>query len=504
MIQRPTEADIATLADGLGMTLPQASGAEILAIIDAHLSGFDTVMAQPDPDWPVAAYDRSAPMRPEPADNPHNAWAWRMVVQGAATGPLQGCTVALKDTILLAGAPMSNGSKLFDGHVADMDATVVTRMLDAGATILGKAQCEDFCVSGGSHTSAFGPVHNPRRLGYSAGGSSSGSGALVASGAVDMAIGGDQGGSIRIPAAYCGINGMKPSWGLVPYTGAASIETSLDHLGPMTRTVAENARLLTVIAGDDGADPRQCNFGGGDYTALLEAGVQGLRIGVLTEGFDWPEMDERVRNSVLAGIGRLQAFGAIVEPVSVPLHKDGRAFTAPVEIEGLFGQIFQANGVGAQGRGPYSPAFMAAQAGWRQNADALHDLVKIAVLAGAYMTRLDQGRSYARAHALRARLAAAYNAALAQHDVLVMPTLPMIAQPLPPPDASLALSFQRSSEMVCNTAQFDLTGHPALSTPCGLVDGLPVGLMIVGRMFDEANIYRAAAALERSAHWTDC
>ncbi len=509
MIERPTDASLARLAEQLGITLAPERLADVQTVIELHLQAYDALAAQPDEAPPIAAYPRSAAYRPAPADNPCNAWAYRVLVEGAERGPLHGYSLALKDTIPLAGVPMLNGSALFADHVADMDATVVSRVLEAGATILGKAQCEDFCVSGGSHTSSLGPVENPYRAGVSAGGSSSGCAALVSAGAVDMAIGGDQGGSIRIPAAFCGINGMKPSWGLVPYTGTVSIETSLDHLGPMTRGVRDNALLLGVIAGDDGLDPRQGLAGGRgaagrDYTAGIEDKVTGLRIGVVGEGFDWPEMNEDVRQCVIRAIARLAACGAETEGVSIPLHATGRAFGAPIEIEGLFSQVFQANGIGAQGRGPYSASLMAAQDGWHGQADSLHDLVKVALLVGGFVKQQHRGRYYAKAHRLRRRLAAAYDAALAQHDVLVMPTLPTTAPPLPPPDAPLPLSFRAASDMACNTAQFDVTGHPALSTPCGMVEGLPVGLMIIGRMFEEATLYRVAQALETAAPWRDC
>ena len=193
----------------------------------------------------------------------------KSVVKGAESGPLAGKTVALKDNVCLAGVPMMNGSATLEGYVPDQDATIVTRMLDAGATIMGKAHCEAFCLSGGSHTGALGPVHNPHKHGYSAGGSSSGSGALVAAGEVDMAIGGDQGGSIRIPASFCGIYGMKGTWGLVPYTGVMPIEATIDHTGPMTATVADNALLLEVLAGPDGLDPRQMGCTTARYTEAL-------------------------------------------------------------------------------------------------------------------------------------------------------------------------------------------------------------------------------------------
>ena len=178
-------------------------------------------------------------------------------IQEATDGPLAGRTVAIKDNIMVAGVPMMNGSETLEGFVPTRDATVVTRLLAAGATITGKAVCEDLCFSGGSHTSRTGPVRNPWDPTRSAGGSSSGSAALVAAGAVDLAVGGDQGGSVRIPSAYSGTVGHKPTHGLVPYTGAFPIELTLDHLGPITRTVADAALMLGVLAGADGLDPRQ-------------------------------------------------------------------------------------------------------------------------------------------------------------------------------------------------------------------------------------------------------
>ena len=157
-----------------------------------------------------------------PEDNPYNAWYWRTSIKGNARGKLKGHSVVIKDNVMVAGVPMMNGASPLEGYTPEIDATIVDRILGAGGEIAGKAHCEYFCLSGGSHTSAAGPVQNPHRLGYSAGGSSSGSAALVAAGEVGMAIGGDQGGSIRMPSSYCGTYGMKPTHGLVPYTGTVS------------------------------------------------------------------------------------------------------------------------------------------------------------------------------------------------------------------------------------------------------------------------------------------
>ena len=227
----------------------------------------------------------------------------KTTVEGAPSGKLKGKNVVVKDNICLAGVPMMNGASTLEGYVPDVDATVVQRILDAGGTIVGKSVCEYFCFSGGSHTSATGPVHNPHRHGYSAGGSSSGSAALVAAGEVPMALGGDQGGSIRMPASYCGIYGMKPTHGLVPYTGIMPIELTLDHTGPMTATVEDNALLLEVLAGPDGLDPRQYGGQSKPYRDALGQGAQGLRIGIVEEGFGHPQSQAQSDAVVARGGG---------------------------------------------------------------------------------------------------------------------------------------------------------------------------------------------------------
>ena len=212
-VKRPTLAQLQAVARDLGMTLGDEDAASYLDLMQGTFGAYDALDAMADCVPPVH-YPRTPGYRPEGDENRYNAWYVKTTVKGAATGKLAGRTIALKDNICLAGVPMMNGASTLRGYVPDVDATVVTRILDAGGTIAGKVHCEYFCFSGGSHTGAAGPVHNPHRMGYSAGGSSSGSAVVVAAGEVDMALGGDQGGSIRIPASFCGIYGMKPTHGL--------------------------------------------------------------------------------------------------------------------------------------------------------------------------------------------------------------------------------------------------------------------------------------------------
>lgn len=435
-----------------------------------------------------------------PAHNPLGAWYVTCAITTTDEGPLAGRTVGVKDNIAVAGVPMMNGSALVDGYVPDRDATVVTRLLRAGATITGKTVCEDLCFSGASHTSATGPVCNPWDPTRTTGGSSSGSAALVASGAVDLAIGGDQGGSVRLPAAFTGIVGHKPTHGLVPYTGAFPIEQTLDHLGPMTRTVADAASVLDVIGGPDGLDPRQRVDGNRPtFTAELARPATGLRVGVLTEGFGHPESVPEVDTAVGRAVDILRSEGLLCEDVSVPWHRHGKQIWDVIAVEGGTAQMVDGNAYGRNWPGWYDTALIEHYGSRRRlNADSFPNTVKLVLLAGRHALDRHHGAHYAMARNLVPRLRAAYDEALSHVDVLVMPTTPILPSLIPSPDASLDEYLARALEMMANTAAFDVTGHPACSVPAGSVDGLPVGMMIVGRHFDDATVLRVAHTFERA------
>jgi amidase len=450
---------------------------------------------------PAVTYPRTPGYRPEGPENPYNAWYVKTTVKGAPSGKLAGKTIVLKDNVCLAGVPMMNGASTLEGYVPDVDATIVTRILDDAGTIVGKAHCEYFCFSGGSHTGAAGPVHNPHKHGYSAGGSSSGSAALVAAGEVHMAIGGDQGGSIRIPGSFCGIYGMKPTHGLVPYTGIMPIEVTLDHTGPMTATVADNALLLEVIAGADGLDPRQYAPRTAPYTEALGKGVDGMTIGVVAEGFGHPNSEAAVDAQVRRAAALFTKLGATVKEISVPMHAAGPAIWSPIALEGATELMMKGNGLGTNYRGLYVTSLLDAHSAWRHRADELSDTLKISMFLGHYFVKHYRGHYYAKAQNLSRKLRGAYDAALGSHDLLLMPTLPIKATPLPAPDAPREIYVQRAFEMIANTCPFDATGHPAMTIPCGRVDGLPVGLMLVGKHWDEPTIYRAAHAFEQLGDW---
>ena len=498
-VQLPTIDDLAELAADYELSLELEDLESFQGLMAGNLASYDRLDELTEPSLPVA-YPRSPGCRPQPEDNPLNAWYWRSEISGAASGPLRGKTLAIKDNVCVAGVPMMNGSHVLEGYVPEVDATIVTRILEAGGTILGKAVCENFCFSGGSHTCATPPVRNPHDPSRTTGGSSSGSGALVATGEVDLAIGGDQGGSIRIPSSWCGICGLKPTYGLVPYTGAFPIEATVDHLGPMARTVADLALLLEVLAGPDGLDPRQsAGLTGEAYSQALTGDVHGLRVGVVAEGFGWPELSEAdVDASVRSAADALAQLGAEISPVSIPWHRDGRHIWNAIAIEGATLLMVLGNSMGSNWKGHYTTSLLDAYArGRRARVNDFPETVKNVMLLGRYMQERYHGRYYAKAQNLARRLRAAYDEALHGHDLLLMPTLPMKATGIPAADASREESVTRALEMIPNTCPFDVTGHPAISVPCAMSEGLPVGLMLVGRLGEDATVLRAADAFQR-------
>src|SRR6202011_6063405 len=311
-VRRPTLDQLRSVAEDLGMHMGEEELKSYDTLMQGNYAAYALVDPMPD-DVPAVTYPRTPGYRPEGEENKYNAWYVKTTIMGAPSGKLAGKTIALKDNVSLAGVPMMNGASTLEGYIPDTDATIGTRILDAGGTIVGKTHCEYFCFTGGSHTCAAGAVHNPHKMGYSSGGSSSGSAVVVAIGEADMAIGGDQGGSIRIPASFSGIYGMKGTHGLVPYTGVMPIEITIDHTGPMTRNVRDNALLLEVLAGPDGLDPRQVSPKVANYTEALGGGVKGLRIGVVKERFGHPSSEADVDAKVKAGADLFRKLGAIVD-----------------------------------------------------------------------------------------------------------------------------------------------------------------------------------------------
>ena len=423
----PTVRDLQDGANRLGLPpLSTDIATTIRAALDKSVAAMQQLDAMPDPVMPGADMSARPPGRaPTAAENPFGAWAWLGPITGSGKGLLAGKSVGIKDNTSVRGFPLRNGSRVLDGFVADCDATVVTRILAAGGTVHGKTVCENLSYSGHSHTSWPNRVVNPRAPGFSAGGSSSGSGAAIAAGDVPMALGCDQGGSIRIPAAWCGVVGLKPTHGLVPYTGICALEASIDHCGPMGATVEDVARLLTVVAGPDGLDPRQpASIPQVDYLAALGEGLRGIRIGVMKEGFGRPESDPATDSAVRETLARMQAAGAELEEIAVPAHEEMFAIFSAIVAEGTAALMFGA-GTGGYAEGFTSMALLDAfSQGWRERGDAISPSALTMLLMGEHLQHRYHGRYYAKAQALRGKVRDAYTAAFGRCDVVALPTIP--------------------------------------------------------------------------------
>jgi amidase len=370
------EQDIVKTASDLGITLKPGETRAYADLIAGTVAAYRRLAGLITP--PAARLPRRTYRQPDGDEDPCNAFAVFTEIAGAAEGPLSGFRIALKDTIAVADIPLGVGTSILDGFLPSEDATVASRVLTAGGTIVGKTNCECLCASGASFTSSRGVVRNPHRATHSAGGSSSGSAVAVAMGLADVAIGGDQGGSIRVPAACCGIVGLKPTFGLVPYSGAFSGDAAIDHLGPMSRSVEDNARLLRVIAGADGVDPRQRIPG--NYSLDFRGVVDSLRISLVAEGFGSGSMVD-VADLVRVTVGRTANFGITVKETSIPLHSEGMTIWLPIILEGTLASLL-ADGAPPGVGGLHMPDFVRRLGSWKRNPQALSDVLRVLLVAG--------------------------------------------------------------------------------------------------------------------------
>ncbi|KAI4864961.1 amidase signature enzyme [Hypoxylon rubiginosum] len=518
-----TEEDLQPILTKAGLELSDP----LLQDYSTLLSGLDAAIAslpddkavKPHPD--LTKYPRTDIHIPD--DNEFGAWATKVTAK--CTSPtsdlLKGRTVALKDNMAFAGVRCTNGTAMVD-WVPDIDATIITRVLDAGATIIGKAACENSCLEALSGTAVTGQVHNPYAKGYSAGGSSSGSGRLVSTQSVDLAFGCDQGGSIRIPSSSCGIVGLKPTHGLVPYTGILSLDATIDHAGPMANNVRDCALFLEAIAGPDGWDDRQPPFGlEGDRLKFVDPVdvvtsrehskmLEGVKIGVLDEGFEVPGQDPNVVASVKSAIEKFKSLGATVAPVSVALHKEAPLlWTCGLPLPGgrqsLLGDMDGRKQLYLTDRAELvGPKLTQAQF------DALGPGASNMYIGYLWFQEKYGAKVQGKTMNLLKATSDGYDKALQQFDVLVMPTLPYPPPRLPEPDSNEGpLAFlNRTIGLVANTCPFNNSGHPALSLPVGFVPAredpsvkLPTAMQIVGRKYADVECLKVAAAWEKAFDW---
>jgi len=398
------------------------------------------------------------------------------IAAGGYRGPLHGVPIGIKDNIAVAGWPTTNGSALMTDHVTDFDAAVVERLRGAGAVVVGKNNMHEWAAGSGTNPAApFGAVQNPWKAGYIPGGSSGGSAAAVSSSLIFGSVGTDGMGSIRMPAAYCGVVGLKPTYGLVSRFGELPPTSSTsDHLGPIAKDVRDAALLLQLLAGHDQRDPTSLRSEAKDYTASLEQGVQGLRIGV-PQNFFFEQSTAEVQDAVMRAVDVLGSLGAEVRPVSIPslqymplvgaaAANESRAFMLPFALQG--------------------PHTFSDQSIWER------------VITGEFV-RQPEALKAAR---LRNLMRQEFRAAMEIADVLAMPTIVAPAFPIER-QGDLPAGFRDPVSLTTAlTYPFNLIGMPAISVPCGFsAEGLPLGLMLAARHWEDDLLLRVAYAYEQAA-----
>jgi aspartyl-tRNA(Asn)/glutamyl-tRNA(Gln) amidotransferase subunit A len=428
-----------------------------------------------------------------------NCYITEQRIEGANEGVLNGKTVAVKDNISTEGVQTTCGSKMLEGYVPPYDATVVERLKDAGATISGKANMDEFGMGTTTETSYFGPTLNPVDTGRVPGGSSGGSAAAVAAGEADLALGSDTGGSIRAPAAFCGVVGIKPTYGLVSRYGLIAYANSLEQIGPIAPTVEEAAGLLDVLAGPDERDATTVEEGAdSNYAAAADGDVDRLTIGVpaeLVEG-----ADEGVVETFWDAIAELEDQGAEYVEVSMPsVEKAVAAYyviamsEASSNLARFDGTRYGLNVTDVEGAGDLSDEGNWNEAFAKAREEGFGPEVKRRILLGTFALSAGyHDRYYGKAQDARAWIKQDFDESLAEADVLASPTMPVL-----PFELGEGLADPRTMYLAdANTVPVNLADVPAISVPAGESDGLPVGLQLIGPKYGEERIIRAASALE--------
>ena len=487
--------EVVALGERFGVPVDDAEADAVRAGVNEFLGSLEAL-----DDLPLPAREPAGPERTwaEPTDDPHNAVAVDCEVRPPADAgtDLDGVEVGVKDIVAVAGVPMQCSSAVMAGFVPGTDAAVVERLLGAGASVTAVTNCDEFAASASGVTPRDGPTTNPHDADRTAGGSSGGSAVAVATGRVDVALGTDTGGSVRIPASYCGVVGVKPTYGLVPLHGVVENTYTQDHVGPLARTVGEAAAVLDAIAGPDERDPASLQAAGregyrcGGYAAAVADGASAddLSLGVLEPGLG-DGVADAVAARTEAALDRLEDAGAAVRRKDLEGYDAAPAVKNALSVTELAAH-WRDGGAPYRRGGVVDPAY---QADLAARADAraaeLGPYYKQKLLAGAHVVEAHRGGPYVRAQAAREVLRERFEAALEGVDALVAPTTPDVA---PPVDEAAAPGVDPG----LNTRPADVTRLPAVSVPNGTHEGLPVGVQLVGPAFGERDLLAAAAAVE--------
>jgi aspartyl-tRNA(Asn)/glutamyl-tRNA(Gln) amidotransferase subunit A len=418
----------------------------------------------------------------------------RMAAEGKTLPPLGGVPVGIKDVMSTRGLRTTAGSKILENYIPPYDSTAVARMEAAGAVVLGKMNCDEFAMGSSNENSAYRPVHNPRDLSRVPGGSSGGSAAAVAADMAVVTLGSDTGGSIRQPASFCGVVGLMPTYGRVSRYGLIAFASSLDHIGPLAKTVKDAAIVLRAIAGRDPMDSTSADVPVPDYVAELDRPVRGMKIGVAKEYFG-EGLDDEVRQAVEAAIDKLRSLGCEIVPVSLPHTPYAIPTYYLIATAEASANLARFDGVryGHRARGVKTLSEM-----YRRSRDeGFGAEVKRRIMLGTYALSAGYYDAYyVKAQKVRTLLTRDFDEAFRKVDAIVTPTSPTAAFRLgEKSDDPLAMYL---ADIYTVTA--DLAGIPGISVPCGETkEKLPIGLQIFGKHFDEAGILRVAHAYEQAA-----
>ena len=421
----------------------------------------------------------------------------RRRASGETLGPLAGVPMALKDNMSVRGVRTTASSRILDTYVPPYDATVVQRLESAGAVIIGKTNCDEFAMGSSNENSAYGPVRNPWATDRTPGGSSGGSAAVVAAGCVPVALGSDTGGSVRQPGAFCGVVGLKPTYGRVSRYGLLAFASSLDQIGPLSHTAADAALALTVIAGADPADATTSPEPVPDFSALLTGDIKGLRIGV-PRGFVSQGVDEGVRKAFDESLDTLRRAGASLVDIDLPHAKYAIPVYYLIATAEASSNLARYDGVKYGYRSTKDKNQNLQTMYSRSRDEGFGAEVKRRIMLGTYVLSAGYYDAfYLKAQQVRTLLRRDYEQAFEKVDVVAMPTSPT-------PPFRLGEKTDDPLQMYLAdvfTVSAPLAGLPAISVPCGFSEGLPVGLQLTGRLFDEATLLRVADAYERVTDW---
>jgi aspartyl-tRNA(Asn)/glutamyl-tRNA(Gln) amidotransferase subunit A len=422
----------------------------------------------------------------------------RRRAEGSTLGPLAGVPIALKDNMNVRGMRTTASSRILERFVPPYDATVVRHLENAGAIIVGKTNCDEFAMGSSTENSAFGPVRNPWALDRIPGGSSGGSAAAVASRCVPLALGSDTGGSIRQPAAFCGVVGLKPTYGRVSRYGLLAFASSLDQIGPFARTVADAALVLSALSGADPCDATTADESVPDFTRALTGDVKGVRVGV-PRAFVSHGVDEDVREAFEGALDALRGAGATLVDVELPHAQYAIPVYYLVCTAEASSNLARYDGVKYGYRAPAAKHESLKDMYSRSRDDGFGPEVKRRIMLGTYVLSAGYYDAfYLKALQVRTLLRRDYDQAFERADVIAMPTTPT-------PPFRLGEKTGDPLQMYLAdvfTVSANLAGLPGISVPCGFSpDGLPIGFQLMGRMFDESTLLRVADAYERSTDW---